>query len=453
ISGKEINIVGSGNSYIYSEDSEDLTIKTDRLYVNGAFILKSNGQGELKVEATNFLEVVGVPFQPFSGSIIFYKDNFSSGIGDANLLIINTENLSLRDGGQIIALTDSLSPGSNILINATESIEITGKVQLDNDNFLPSQIIAASGSTSLSPGNQASEEDILFTGAGGNLRINTGTLTVSNGGEVTVRSTTSGDAGLLTIAADSIFLDNQGKITATSDKARGGNIDLTASDLLLMRRDSLISAQSFGSDSQDGNITIDTDFVVALPFENSDIIARATNQGNIDVTANSVIGYQFGELTPYSDITASGTLTLNIPNLDPTKGLTELPGELVDSSQQIDRTCAANEEDESQFTVTGRNGLPQSPNELLTPDMVLDEFGTLATGERDAGMRVDENAKNSPTTPSKSNSQSPTPNPPQQIVEAQGWVVNAQGQVTLVAEVPNTVPHTLAINSAVCQTP
>ncbi len=457
INGNQINI--DSNSYLYSFNSGNLKITTNVLSVNGGIILKYGGQGDLKIEASDSIEVVGVPFQSFLGSIIFEKR--PRAIGGANL-IISTKNLIIRDGGQILALTNTLSPGSNILINATESIEVTGKVQLDNDSFSPSRILAASGSTNLFPDKPPSENNVVLAGAGGNLTINTGKLTVSNGGEVTVRSTTLGDAGSLTVNADSILLD-EGKITATSDNAKGGNINLTASDLLLMRDQSLISARSFGTDSQDGNITIGSQFVIALPSENSDIIARSTNQGDIDITADSVIGYQYGELTPLSDITASGTVTLNVPNVDPTQGLTEFPTELVDPTQQIDQSCAAREEDESKFTVIGRTGLPQSPNEVLTPDMVLDDLGTLASREGDAGMRVDEDAKNSPTTPSTSNSHSPLPliprgdsefsNRPKQLVEAQGWVVDAQGKVTLVAQAPTVISHPLAVTSASCHTP
>ena len=462
INGNRINIFG--NSYIYSSESKDLKITTDILSLNGGFIIKNNGQGDLTIEAKDLLEVVGVPFQPFSGSIIFDKEdigNFNA-IGGGNLTI-STKNLIIRDGGQIYSLTESPASASNLLINATESIEVTGRVQLDNDSFLPSQIIAASGSTSLFPDTLPSESDVVFAGAGGNLTINTGKLTVSNRGEVSVRSTTLGDAGTLTVNAGSILLD-EGKITATSDNTKGGNINLTASDLLLMRDNSLISAQSFGTDSQDGNIKIGSQFVIALPSEDSDIIARSTNRGDIKITADSVIGYQYGELTPLSsDITASGTLTLDVPNVDPTQGLTEFPTELVDPSQQIDQSCAVREEDESKFTVIGRTGLPQSPNEVLTPDMVLDDLGTLASREGDAGMGVDEDAKNAPTTPSTSNSQSALPviargdsefpNRPKQLVEAQGWVVDAQGKVTLVAQAPTVIPHPLAVTSASCHTP
>jgi len=466
INGRQITV--SGNSFLYSDNSEDLRIRTDSLSVNGGFIYKESGTGNLEIEAYDSLEVVGVPFQSYAGSIV-HKVEDQSGVAN---IIISTKNLIIRDGGQILSLIqppqigDIFNPtvpsnivGSNISINATESIEVTGKVQLEDKGPFPSQINAASGSAEffvdvfdLGIKNPFVQRELIFDGPGGNLRINTGKLTVSEGGKLTVSATDRGDAGTLTVNADSIFLDKKGEILATSDIANGGNINLTASDLLLMRRTSRISAQSSGTDSQDGNIEINTDFVIALPSENSDIIARSNNQGNIDITADSVIGYQYGELTPLSDITASGTLTLNLPNVDPTKGLTELPTDLVDPTQQIDQSCAAREEDESKFTVTGRGGLPQSPNEVLTPDTVLDDFGTLATREEDAGMGVEENAKNSPTTPSTSNSHSPIPKRPNQIVEAQGWVVDAQGVVTLVAQAPTVTPHTLAVTSASCPT-
>ena len=452
-----LNLTVSGQSFILSEGSKDLTLSSNNISLNGSAIAQINGNGSLKIEAYDSLQIGGQPYLVMPPSIISHKVSDNSASGGENLTI-NTRNLIIHDGGQILSLTQSSSLGSSILINATNSIEVAGQTQLNNQSFSPSQIIAASGSiTSQNPfealsGGKGLEIDI--TGPGGNLSINTGKLTVSDEGLVTVRSTALGDAGTLTIAADSILLDNKGKITATSDNAQGGNINLTASDLLLMRRNSLISAQSFGTDSQDGNIKINTDFVIALPSEDSDIIARSTNRGDIDITADSVIGYQYGELTPLSDITASGTLTLNLPNVDPTQGLTELPTDLVDPTQQIDESCAARarEEDESKFTVTGRGGLPQSPNEVLTPDTVLDDFGTLATREGDVGMRVDEDAKNSPTTPSTSNSHSPIPKRPNQIVEAQGWVVDAQGVVTLVAQAPTVTPHTVAMTSASCGT-
>jgi large exoprotein involved in heme utilization and adhesion len=52
----------------------------------------------------------------------------------------------------------------------------------------------------------------------------------------------------------------------------------------------------------------------------------------------------------------------------------------------------------------------------------------------------------------KSLSASPTPSsPPKQLVEAQGWVVNDLGAVTLVAAAPTVTPHSGVLVPASCQ--
>ncbi|MEQ8753344.1 MAG: filamentous hemagglutinin N-terminal domain-containing protein [Coleofasciculus sp. G1-WW12-02] len=439
INGKQVNV--SNNSYIWSVESEDLTINASNLYINGGVIYKESGQGSLNIYADESVEISSVSSPPFLGAIVVRVNPRDEEQKLATNLIIETKDLILRDGGQIISITQNSERGSSLSIKATNSIEVGGNIQLE-DTFLPSRIFAGSGRVIVGGTNTLLGE-IQSQGSGGNLSINTGKLTVFDQGVVTVSSTTLGDAGTLTITADSVFLDNHGEITATSDNAQGGNINLTVSDLLLMRRNSLISAQSLGTESQDGNITIDTDLVVTLPIGNSDIIARSTNQGNIEITAESIIGFQFDGLTELSDITASGDLTLNIPNVDPSQGLVELSGELTDSSGQIDKSCATTTS-QNEFIITGRGGLPQSPNEIISPDRIQDDLGVLILPEEDKTRRE----QVMPLTPQSSNI-----NHPKQIVEAQGWIIDEQGNVVLTAYVPNGKPQGDWQEPVNCQVP
>jgi hypothetical protein len=79
--------------------------------------------------------------------------------------------------------------------------------------------------------------------------------------------------------------------------------------------------------------------------------------------------------------------------------------------------------------------LPSSPTEVIAPDMVQDDLGTpIATNPP-----TRESVKPSPTTP------------PKQLVEAQGWVVDDLGVVTLVAAAPTVTPHSGALVPASCQ--
>ena len=104
-------------------------------------------------------------------------------------------------------------------------------------------------------------------------------------------------------------------------------------------------------------------FIVAMG--NSDIVANAFrgNGGNIKITTQGIFGLEFRpQRTSKNDITASsqfgvnGTVQVTTLNIDPSKGLTELPVNLADSSQQISRNCGS--VNGSSFVSTGRGGIP-----------------------------------------------------------------------------------------------
>jgi filamentous hemagglutinin family protein len=179
--------------------------------------------------------------------------------------------------------------------------------------------------------------------------------------------------------------------------------------------------------------------------DGSDIIASAQqgSGGKIDIKAAGIFGIEERRAIPgnrTNDIDASsefgsaGQVTLNTL-INPSQGLSQLPTQLVDPSRQIDSSCAARGDNESKFTVTGRGGLPSTPSDLLTSDQVLDDFGTLATANPPASE---------PVEPACSS-------PHKQLVEAQGWIIAADGKVILTALAPSVTPHTPALTPASCQ--
>jgi large exoprotein involved in heme utilization and adhesion len=229
-----------------------------------------------------------------------------------------------------------------------------------------------------------------------------------------------------------------------------------------LRRNSKISTNA-GTAQQGGDggdITIDAPngFIVAVPKEDSDITANAFNGkgGNIKITAREVFGIQPREQqTPESDITASselgiaGTVQINTSNLDPSSGFVELPVNLVDPSTQIAQGCTPGSNvasRQNRFTITGRGGLPASLNEIFSGEETLVELLELPDNKNSheaASQNIPASARTRVVASSSH---------PQEIVEAQGWVVDADGAITLVAEVPNTTPHTPALTPASCQT-
>jgi filamentous hemagglutinin family protein len=415
-------------------DAGNLTIVTGRLLVrDGAQVSASTGTtgkgGTLSVTASNSVEVIGRSADGRFPSGLFAQ---TQGQGDAANLTIATGRLLVRDGAQVSASTRSTGEGGTLSVTASDSVEVIGT---SADGRFPSGLTAQT------------------TGAGNarDLTIATQQLTIQDGAEVNVSSTGTGIAGVLQVEADTIRLDNQGKIRADTSGG-GGNINLFTGNLIL-RRGSSISTDARGRDITGGNITIDTDNLVAVPKEDSDISANATAGigGRVIVNAFGIFGTQFRlQDTPLSDITATselgpqfnGLVELNTPGIDPSRGLANLPAEVVDASNQIAQGCGTRgaEAGKNEFIVTGRRGMPSNPHEPLSDERPLDDIHPPA--EFSSSRNSKPNARRIVT------SQSATSNPKPPIVEAQGWMINDKGQVVLTAAASTPVDSWL--RSATC---
>lgn len=264
-----------------------------------------------------------------------------------------------------------------------------------------------------------------------------------------VRSEGSGIAGDIEVTSPKITLDNQGKFIAESASGNGGNINLQASDFLLLRRGSQISTNA-GANQQGGdggNITINSPLIIAVPNENSDITAKAFSGhgGNVTIKTDGIFGIVQADFSiGQSDITASselgvqGQISITQPDVLPTQGLVELPGQILDASDQIASVCPNGNTASrplGEFVVSGRGSLPPNPLELLAGTTSLSPLATL-DGQSEANL-----PKTSPTE-----AISPTPTA---IVEAQGWVKTAQGKIALVANAPSATPNA-ATTGATC---
>jgi filamentous hemagglutinin family protein len=429
ISGLSTQTQGEG-------DAGDLTIATGQLLVRDGAVVTANtlGTGKggtLSVTASDTIEVIGRTADGQFGSGLFTSTRNE---GDAGDLTIATGRLLVRNGAQVSVGTGGTGKGGKLSVTASDTIEVIGT---SADGRFPSLLTAQTN------------------GAGNarDLTIATQQLTIRDGAQVNVSSTGTGIAGVLRVEADAIRLDNQGKIRADTSGG-GGNINLSTGDLIL-RRGSSISTNARGSNITGGNITIDTDNLVAIPQEDSDISANATAGigGRVIVNAQGIFGTEFRlQDTSLSDITATsalgpqlnGVVQLNTPGIDPSRGLTNLPTEVVDASNQIDQTCGAGrgEARKNEFIITGRRGLPSNPYEMLSNEQALEdihppsEFSSRRNSKPDAAKTV--------------TSQSATSNPKPPIVEAQGWVINDKGQVVLTATASTVTPHNSLPASATC---
>jgi filamentous hemagglutinin family protein len=417
----------------------DIAISTQQLAVRGGSSISTatftNAPGgNVTIDASDSVEVSGAgPFQ----SPVSFLGVSTFNTGDVGDITINTGKLAIRDGGRIDSLTTTSGSTGNIAINASKSVEVSGKLP---GTSIPS-LISAGANIENEFALQIFGLPPSPTGASGDVTIDTDQLIIKDGALVTVSNQGAGDAGNLKVTSRSIRLDNQGKLTANSAAGTEGNILLKVRDLLLLRRNSEISAVSGTAKTggSGGNFIADVGFIVAVPSENSDILTNAFTGrgGNITIRSDGIFGTQFRQQqTSESDIVASGRVIFNTPNVDPSSGLIELPTNIVDPTQQISTACTpGSPQRQSSFVVTGRGGLPLSATELLQ------DTATLAEWVRSRGKPTQAQMQLQPTKVATASAP---------IVEASGWIVDANGDIQLVTQAPVVTPHNQWLPSASC---
>ena len=381
-------------------DAGAINLQVDTLrVVNGAQINSGSfGQGDaasIVIQASN-VELIGSSELNATLSGIFASTSADSQ-GDAGTLDIQIENrLQIEAGARITTSTSGTGEAGDIMLQANE-IEVRGVLPFGSVN--KSQISAISNTAF----------------PAGNIDIVVEELQVEDEGLISVSSLGRGDASNLTIMADQILLSDDGMLQADVAAGNQGNIFLSADSLLLMRRGALISTNATNQ-ATGGNIIIESPIILGL--DNSDIVANAVqgDGGNIEITTQALLGLEFRDfLTLESDITASselgvdGVVQLDTPDLEPSQGLVELPVEPVDPSNQISTGCLVAMD--NSLTVSGRSGLPDSPD-IPNSSAVWEDWRPLET---------ENEVKTASTT-------SYTP-----LTEATEMMVDARGQVTLVA--------------------
>ncbi len=384
---------------------------------SGNVIINAN-QINLSGEATGLLAETQGPAT--AGSIALNSHPNSS-----------TLTVTFQEGAVISSSTSGSGAGGTVTATAPEAITLSG------DGRLSAQTTGsgAAGNVFIQTDQLTVQENAVISaeatgegGIAGSVDINAQQLTVESGADVTV-SSPQGEAGNLTVTADIILLDNGG-LNAEAGAGQGAAIALQDLALLLMRNGGQISAEAF-RDANGGNILINAPdgFIVAIADQDNDIIAKAFEGqgGNIDIIVRNIFGLVerpaianngTNDIDASSEFGLDGNVIIQSPDVEPDQGIVELAGGLAVPAPR--QSCQANSGASSQFFNIGRGGLSQSPDQPLTGEHFLDDIYPAASTFASNPSAPDRNASSVSSG---------------QIVEARGWVVNARGEVVLVADV------------------
>jgi filamentous hemagglutinin family protein len=427
---------------------------TDRGRLGG----RGNG-GEIIVNASDSVNIAGAGAEGFSG---FFASTEPGTVGSAGNITVNTPAFRIADGAVINAQTNNSGNGGNISINANTFEAINGGQLLTSSTSSgnagsitvnANKFIVLSGSDRSTGTNSSLFAQSDSTAVAGSVTVNSPQINISDGAKVSV-SSLQGQAGNLKITGNSLTL-NRGAITAETGKSgveEGANITLQIRDLLRLENESLISAKATG-DANGGNILIDPTFVLLFPSgpNGSDIIAKADRGkgGNIRIEAQGIFGTaerkaingnRSNDIDASSEFGASGQVQLT-STVDPNQGVTQIPETVVDPNALVSQSpCKRGSQ--SQFTRTGRGGLPPNLSDDLSGDST--QVGLV----KPAPSIVAEAQKTSSDIASNENQTSKIENP---IVPAQGWSFKDNGEVVLTAYNPAvTGPQRLKENPVGC---
>jgi filamentous hemagglutinin family protein len=471
-------ILGQPGSISIAANS--LTFDNSRIAANPretfSFIVNS---GDIDITADSFTLI--------NNSGIFSQ---ASGGGKGGNIRLNINTLLVWNRSNIDTSTqpNSSGNGGNIIIAGREGSNAK-LVRIGNDEIKPGIRSGVGSATNGSgkAGNVNINSDRIelindggigvdSTGIGdaGQININVGDLVLQNSqriinsgvinrnGGISSNTKKSARAGNINIEARRISLDNQSIISSQTENGNEGNINFKATSLLLLRRGSKISTN--GGDGNGGNINIDIPIILGLSNENSDITANSLNRngGKVDIKTkaiffikplsreqlkqklppNSVLD---PSLLPSNDITAisqnnpslSGFVRINASDFDPTKGLVQLPSVVLDNSSLLASSCSqpANPKANS-FYYTGRGGLPETPNDFLTSDVIWEDIrlpvvnSTKIEPRIEPKIEIKKQFNSSLNVPKKSIYPS--------IIPAVGWKFNHKGEVILLSANDNT---------------
>ncbi|MBV6626840.1 MAG: filamentous hemagglutinin N-terminal domain-containing protein [Rivularia sp. (in: Bacteria)] len=418
------SVTGINAASFAAGNAGNITLSTANLSIEDGANISSltlgTGKGGDVIVDASILEVAG--YSPISNKPSLLSASTIND-GKAGDLKVNTAKLKIVGGANVNTSTLASGNSGNIIINASEFIKIDGS--LKQSGFIVRSNINSSATVLPSEFQAFLNIPSIPSGASGDVIINTPSLSINNGAEISVTNQGTGDAGRLFINASSLTLNRQGIVGAATKGGNGGNILLKTKNLQL-RNNSTITATGSGS-GNGGNIEINTDTLLAL--QNSDITANAEDSfgGKVIINAQGIFGIrERKQLTQQSDITASsklgasfnGAVQLNTPGIAPNSAVVDLPTDVIEPSSQISADCAA--QTGSNFTVTGKGGLANNPTvKLIGTTLWQDLRVPQKTGFRQS-ITKDKTASYS------------------RIIEATGFFQDKLGRMHLVANVSNT---------------
>jgi filamentous hemagglutinin family protein len=366
----QANPGSSGNAGNVAVHAGSLTMHTDGMISSetdgggkgGDVAIRVDGQLSLDGSSDSLVS----PFRP---GIPFRTGITAASLlgGDAGSVDIGAGQIAILGGAQITSTASGAGAGGSVAVTTP------GTLLLDGTNVGGAQIAASAVGRRSGPGGVVTIEagSLIVNGAakiasttagpssGGDIRVTAGDILLSGiGPQITAQSTGSGTAGAVTVDAGRVQLFDGGSISTEAASANGGNIELLVGDLLYLRQGE-VSTSVNGALGNGGNILIDGNRLVV---DHGRIIAQAVggSGGNIAIRVSEFVPSADSLVSATSQLGISGAIEILGPRVDLNGSLVVLPGTLREVAPILTSSCAARGMlPRSALTQGGRGGLPE----------------------------------------------------------------------------------------------
>ncbi|MGE5794113.1 MAG: hypothetical protein ACM36B_15560, partial [Bacteroidota bacterium] len=368
-----------------------VTINAQRVRLTGASSIQassgggSGSAGDIVLNIGEMLEIgerrptlatyfFSLPDTTWPGGIM----TLASGTGDAGRIVVHAPRV-LLDDGRILSTALGSGQGGRVEIRAGDLVMRNGALidarsAAGSSGNAGSIDIALTGRLTIA-GHSPIDGTFsgLYTqtqgsGLGGSVTLGAAQVDVADGGRIEAKSTGTGNAGSISIAATDALRIFGGAISSEALQADGGNIDIRVGNLVHLRNSEITTAVGSGAGAG-GNIFIDPTFVI---LENSKVTANAFGGpgGNIQIFAAYFLNTLDSLVDASSAAGVPGTVSISAPNTNQSTQIKVLPAQFFDATQLVREACAgrvgAGNGGGSSLVGVGRGGLAASPERFAT---------------------------------------------------------------------------------------
>ena len=333
---KEVSLTGYSGIFASSEGSGvagSVFLDSERVVLQGSYIWAntsgSGDAGEVSIVASKSLSIDGRGGMGVTGVSV------SSRLGATGL------------GGRIRVTAGNVS----IFGNAEAESGITARSVTPSSAgsiVLDVASLSMDAAASVSSANMMAANLSGQRGNAGSVRVEVAGRLMMDGASVITTEALHGDAGVLTLHIGSALqMKNGSSLTASAPLGLGGNIEVTARDVIDINRSSVSAMASV----QGGNVFIDPHFV----FVDHGLISAQSYGGGRAGNLTIECDYFFSN---ESLVFASGALQISAINTNIANAVASLRGQFAPASGQLQERCAMSlGGDVSSFLVVGRGGL------------------------------------------------------------------------------------------------